>query len=99
MAHIHEHHHEHEHHHDEEESMAWWKPALSLAMLLAGIAMSAMGVTWFQNQWVRFAWYLVAWLPTGLGVLLEAIEAAREGELFSEFLLMRQHQISHCFPS
>ena len=88
MAHIHEHHHEHEHHHDEEESMAWWKPALSLAMLLAGIAMSAMDVTWFQDQWVRFAWYLVAWIPTGLGVLLQAIEAAREGEFFSEFLLM-----------
>ena len=78
----------HCHDHVEEEEMSWWKPALSLALLLAGIIMSAMGVQWFQNRWVQFAWYAVAWLPTGLGVLREAIEEAREGEIFSEFLLM-----------
>ena len=74
--------------HVEEEEMSWWKPALSLALLLAGIIMSAMDLQWFQNRWVQFAWYAVAWLPTGLGVLHEAIEEAREGEIFSEFLLM-----------
>ena len=68
--------------------MSWWKPALSLTLLVAGIAMSAMDASWFQNTWVRLAWYAVAWLPTGLGVLREAIEEAREGEVFSEFLLM-----------
>lgn len=101
MAHDHEHHHdEHScpshsccncsdgHCHIEEEEMSWWKPVLSLALLLAGIAMSAMNLPWFQNQWVRLIWYAVAWMPTGLGVTREAIEAAREGELFSEFLLM-----------
>ncbi|MBQ9577185.1 MAG: cadmium-translocating P-type ATPase [Muribaculaceae bacterium] len=72
----------------EEEEMSWWKPALSLVLLLAGIAMSAMDISWFQNRWVQLAWYGVAWLPTGLGVLREAIEEAREGEVFSEFLLM-----------
>ncbi len=78
------------HHHceTEEEEMSWWKPALSLALLLAGIAMSAMDISWFQNRWVQLAWYGVAWLPTGLGVLREAIEEAHEGEVFSEFLLM-----------
>ena len=78
--------HSHENHHEEE--MSWWKPALSLALLLAGIVMDATGVQWFRNQWFRLLWYAVAWLPTGLGVLHEAIEAAREGEAFSEFLLM-----------
>lgn len=78
----------HTHEHEHEEAISWWKPALSLAMMLAGIVMSAMEVTWFQNQWVRFAWYALAWLPTGLGVVHEAIEEAREGEFFSEFLLM-----------
>lgn len=99
-GHCHEHHHQeqcHSHgcsccnggheHHDEEE-MSWWQPALSLALLLAGIAMTAMDVQWFKTSWVRLAWYAVAWLPTGLGVLREAIEEAREGEMFSEFLLM-----------
>ena len=78
--------HSHEKHNEEE--MSWWKPALSLALLLAGIVMDATGVQWFQNQWVRLLWYAAAWLPTGLGVLHEAIEEAREGEVFSEFLLM-----------
>jgi len=80
--------HQHEHHHEEEEEMSWWKPGLSLAMLAVGIIMSATGVEWFQNTWVRLVWYVAAWLPTGLDVLHEAIEEAREGEIFSEFLLM-----------
>ena len=78
----------HQHEHEHEEEMSWWKPALSLALLVAGIAMSATGVVWFQNRWIQAFWYAVAWLPTGLGVLREAIEEAREGEIFSEFLLM-----------
>ena len=85
-CHLHEQH-SHEHHHDEEE-VNWWKPALSMALLLAGIIFSETGVQWFQNGWVRIAWYAAAWLPVGLGVLKEAIEEAREGEIFSEFLLM-----------
>lgn len=89
MAHTHEHDElEHVHEHDEEEEMKWWKPALSLALLIAGIIMTAMDVQWFQNGWVRLAWYAIAWLPTGLGVLQEAVEEAREGEVFNEFLLM-----------
>ena len=79
--------HSHEHHHDKE-GVNWWKPALSLAMLLAGIIMSTTGVQWFRNGWIQAAWYLAAWLPTGSGVLIEAIEEARKGELFNEFLLM-----------
>lgn len=79
------HNHSHEH---EEEAISWWKPAVSLVMLVAGIAMSAMGTRWFENGWVRLAWYAVAWLPTGFGVLKEAVEEAREGEYFNEFLLM-----------
>lgn len=88
-------HHDHEcaccddnHSHDEEKEMSWWKPAMSLVLLFAGIAMSAMDVQWFQNQWVRLAWYAVAWIPTGLGVVREAIEAARDRDIFNEFLLM-----------
>ena len=98
MAHHHEHEEAHcsEHgcgcegcgHEHTEEEMSWWKPALSLAMLVAGIILNATGVQWFQQQWVQLAWYAAAWLPTGLGVLREAIEEMREGEPFSEFLLM-----------
>ncbi len=85
---IHEHHEEHSHEHDHEEETKWWQPLLSLALLLAGIIMNATGVQWLQNWWVQLAWYATAWLPTGWSVLREAIEEAREGEIFSEFLLM-----------
>ncbi len=97
--HQHEHQHEHEHchghcachshsHDGDEEEMSWWKPALSLAMLMAGLVMGAMDVQWFKPAWVKALWYAIAWLPTGLSVLREAVEEAREGEFFSEFLLM-----------
>ena len=82
------HEHNHDSHHDHDESAAWWRPALSLALLVTGIVLDAANVGWFQNGWVQFLWYAVAWLPVGLGVLREAVEAAREGEFFSEFLLM-----------
>ncbi len=78
----------HNHSEAHEEETNWWKPALSLTLLLAGIAMNAAGVKWFSNEWAQLLWYAAAWMPTGLGVLREAIEEAREGEVFSEFLLM-----------
>lgn len=77
------------HDHDHEEgTLNWWKPAVSLAMLAAGIVMTALGTRWFQNGWVQLVWYIIAWLPTGYGVVREAIEEASHGEAFSEFLLM-----------
>ena len=68
--------------------MSWWKPAVSIVLLITGIILSHQEISWFQDGWVRFAWFAVAWLPTGLGVLREAIEAIREGDAFNEFLLM-----------
>ena len=57
-------------------------------MLLAGIIMSAAGVEWFASQTVRLVWYVVAFLPVGLGVMKEAWEQAAKGDVFSEFMLM-----------
>ena len=68
--------------------MSWWKPAISIVLLIIGIILNHLGISWFQNNWVRMAWFALAWLPTGLGVLLEAIEGLREGDAFNEFLLM-----------
>ena len=72
----------------EEEAISWWKPAVSIVLLILGIILSHLEISWFQNNWVRMAWFALAWLPTGLGVLLEAIEGVREGDAFNEFLLM-----------
>ena len=71
-----------------EEYISWWKPAVSIVLLVTGIILSHLEISWFQNNWVRMAWFAVAWLPTGLGVLREAIEAVHEGDAFNEFLLM-----------
>ena len=71
-----------------EESLSWWQTVVSIILLIVGIAMSYLGIGWFQNGWVRLAWFAAAWLPTGLGVLREAIEAIHEGDIFNEFLLM-----------
>ena len=47
------------------EERSFLKPALSLAMLAAGLVMSAVGVDWFAPVGVRAAWYAVAFLPVG----------------------------------
>lgn len=70
------------------ETMKFLKPMVSLLMLGGGIAMDALGTGWFSGDVVRLAWYVVAFLPVGLGVMREAWECATEKEVFSEFMLM-----------
>ncbi|AYN03389.1 heavy metal translocating P-type ATPase [Flavobacterium sp. 140616W15] len=43
--------------------------------------------SWFTG-WIRTIWYIIAYLPVGFPVLKEALESARKGSFFSEFLLM-----------
>ena len=75
-----------DHHH--EEASEWWQPALSGVLLVAGMTLNYIHLEWFSNPWVQLAWYVVAFLPVGFGVMREAIEEAMEGDLFSEFMLM-----------
>lgn len=70
-----------------EEERSFLKPGISLAMLVAGIVMSAAGVSWFTGA-VALVWYAVAYLPVGLGVIKEACECAMKRDVFSEFMLM-----------
>jgi Cd2+/Zn2+-exporting ATPase len=60
----------------------------SLIMLLAGIAADNFFKPSFFTGYVRFAWYIVAYLPVGLPVIRECWETLRKGELFTEFTLM-----------
>ena len=75
-----------ENHH--EEKSKWWQPLLSGLLLVAGMAFNYMGLAWFSSPWVQALWYIVAFLPVGLGVMHEAIEHALHGQVFSEFMLM-----------
>jgi Cd2+/Zn2+-exporting ATPase len=48
----------------------------------------ALGGSSSQPEWKRLAWYLAAYLPVGLPVLVKAIKAIAKGDVFSEFFLM-----------
>lgn len=70
------------------ENKGFIKAGISLAMLVAGIAMTQLGVEWFADGALRLAWYVAAFLTVGLGVMREACECAAKGDVFSEFMLM-----------
>ncbi|MCI7309815.1 MAG: cadmium-translocating P-type ATPase [Prevotella sp.] len=74
-----------EHHHDE---VQIWQPLLSTAMLLGGIMLNVVHWEWFKNEWIQLIWYIIAFLPVGLGVMNEARRNAMKGDVFSEFMLM-----------
>lgn len=61
---------------------------ISFVLLLGGIALDEYIQPGFFTGWVRLVWYLAAYLPVGLPVLKEAVQAVGKGEFFTEFLLM-----------
>ena len=79
----------HDHSETNQSSFQMFLPAIiSFIVLLIAIGFDKyFPQTWFTG-WVRIAWYAVAYLPVGIPVLKEAFETIRNGEIFSEFLLM-----------
>lgn len=61
--------------------------AISLVLLLAGIALDYFKVIWFRDP-IRAIWYVVAYLPVGWPVLRRAWTSILKGEVFTEFFLM-----------
>lgn len=66
----------------------WWKPIVSFVMVAAGIAAEFFGAELFQSGPVRLLWYVAAYMPVGIPVLIEAAESIRNRDFFSEFMLM-----------
>src|SRR6476661_38072 len=62
-------------------------PGISLALLLAGIALDYFHVGFFTG-FVRLAWYGVAFLLVGWKVMKAAVLSIPSGNVFNEFLLM-----------
>jgi Cd2+/Zn2+-exporting ATPase len=79
----------HDHSGGNDSLIVMFLPAIiSFMLLLIAIAFdNYFPQTWFTN-WTRIAWYIVAYIPVGFPVLKEAFESIRNGEIFSEFLLM-----------
>lgn len=61
---------------------------ISLALLLIALYFDHLSKPLWFTDWVRVAWYLVAYLPVGLPVLKEALVSIRQGSFYSEFFLM-----------
>ncbi len=92
----HDHDHAHEHDHDHSHSgtgksnlLRLFGPAiLSFVLLLSGLALDHLWpMPWFQG-YIRFAWYLAAYIPVGIPVLKDAVKSIKKGNFFSEFFLM-----------
>lgn len=89
-GHSHDDGHDHDHTAPEGESMLrFFAPAIfSFVFMMLGLGFDyVFPQDWFQG-WVRFGWYLVAYLPVGFPVLKEAWGSILKGDFFSEFLLM-----------
>ncbi len=79
------------HDHDHGET-SWWQPylplTLSLLLLLSAVALDNwLKPVWFSG-WLRVVWHIASYLPVGLPVLREAVEALKKGAVFNEFSLM-----------
>lgn len=101
--HDHSLHHEHSHEHgnvheychehcgtEEEESSqgAIIRSVICFLLLVTGLIMSHIQVSWFVDKWVCLAWYAVAFCLVGLSVIKEGWDAIREKDIFNEFTLM-----------
>ena len=81
------------HNHGDEEGpgIKPWLPAIaSFTLLMLGIAMDNWikpTPSWFSG-WARLAWYIVAYVPVGLPVVIKGIKTAIKGDVFTEFFLM-----------
>ena len=60
----------------------------SLVMLLSGLALKHWAKADFFGGWIEIAWYVIAYLPVAIPVLIEAWHSLKSGELFTEFFLM-----------
>jgi Cd2+/Zn2+-exporting ATPase len=84
--------HSHDHGHGAENAHwiknEWLAAAVGFVLLALGLIMDL----WIKPGWfsgvVRLVWYVVAYLPVGLPVLLRGIRLAFRGDVFTEFILM-----------
>ncbi|NNK75936.1 MAG: cadmium-translocating P-type ATPase [Maribacter sp.] len=85
---VHTHDDGHNHGHSDSSSFGTYIPAIiSFTMLVIGIGLDYFDISFFKD-WVRIAWYGIAYLPVGLPVIKEGWKSIIRGNFFTEFLLM-----------
>ena len=66
----------------------FWPAMVSFVLLVVALLFDHFyPQSWFHG-WVRIGWYVVAYIPVGLPVLVKAAESIRYSNFFSEFFLM-----------
>lgn len=84
--------HDDDHNHSSPENDSHFRtylPAIfSFVMLIAGIAFDYFEVFPFFKGWIRVVWYVVAYIPVGFPVIKEGWKSIKNGDFFTEFLLM-----------
>ena len=87
-----EHSHDDGHNHSSTEKVSKFRtylPAIfSFVMLIAGIAVDFFDAFPFFKGWVRIIWYVLAYIPVGFPVIIEGWKSIKNGDYFTEFLLM-----------
>lgn len=81
----------HDHDHSDSEKPAWLQyapPIVSFLLLLAGILFEQVFKPAFFEGTIKLIWYLVAYVPVGLPVMIDAGKSIAKGAFFSEFFLM-----------
>ena len=79
------------HNHSQVEKPAWMEyiPAIiSFTLLLTGILFEQVFKPAFFERTIKLIWYLVAYVPVGLPVMIDAVKSIAKGAFFSEFFLM-----------
>lgn len=80
---------DHEHSHGEKPAWMEYVPAtISFVLLLTGILFEQVFKPAFFEGYIKLIWYLVAYVPVGLPVMIDAVKSIAKGAFFSEFLLM-----------
>ncbi|MDM1367990.1 heavy metal translocating P-type ATPase [Myroides marinus] len=84
----HNHNNDHDHSHEGENTKLF--VGFSLVMLFIGVVLAnVLKAEWFiNNNYLRLAWYAVAYLPVAFPVLKEAAKLGVKGDFFNEFSLM-----------
>jgi Cd2+/Zn2+-exporting ATPase len=63
-------------------------PAIfSFVTLIVGIVLDYYNISFFKD-WVRVLWYIISYLPVGFPVIKEGLKSIKNGDFFTEFLLM-----------